>query len=301
MLGVTYGLWRPDLLKAVSLYAYLTYAIIAQLFLRECLSMLCRVYSIADSVNFSILKSGHKLSFEQSPAKDVMFYHGEFDVFLFANGTAVFWDATNEQAEAFLEDVRSAFVNPFKQRVQDVTNYHIDPETDSTIIPSDKINNDVLFLKVDAPLLKLSFSYAFSRSIKLKSLEQFVENIIEKYAPLANSIYKRGKIALSRKGVLKIIGELMVAKTDINLVNNFTYLPVFFWQNPIYEKQFLLLEKYMDVEVRAMALNSRLNTLNEIFTLLNSYLEYRRSHFLEVAITVLVGMEVVFSFLNWHF
>ena len=263
--------------------------------------MLCRVYSIADSVNFSILKSGHKLSFEQSPAKDVMFYHGEFDVFLFANGTAVFWDATNEQAEAFLEDVRSAFVNPFKQRVQDVTNYHIDPETDSTIIPSDKINNDVLFLKVDAPLLKLSFSYAFSRSIKLKSLEQFVENIIEKYAPLANSIYKRGKIALSRKGVLKIIGELMVAKTDINLVNNFTYLPVFFWQNPIYEKQFLLLEKYMDVEVRAMALNSRLNTLNEIFTLLNSYLEYRRSHFLEVAITVLVGMEVVFSFLNWHF
>jgi uncharacterized Rmd1/YagE family protein len=259
------------------------------------------IYCLADSIDLVALKAMKGINFEKPLAKDVVYYHDQYDAFIFNNGTMVIWNSEKEQAEQLINRLSASYLNPFQQSVDDTLTYYIDPHQEATITPSDKNNNDVLILNTDEAVLKLSFSYGLSRSIKLKALEQRVETIIEKYAPLANLIYRKGKINMSRKGVLKIIGELMIAKSDINLVNNFSYLPAFFWRNPLYEKQFILLEKYMDIEVRADALNSRLNTLNEVFALLNSYLEYKRSHFLEVAITIFVGIEVIFSFLNLHF
>lgn len=47
-----------------------------------------------------------------------------------------------------------------------------------------------------------------------------------------------------------------------------------------------------------LSLNPQLDTLNEVFDMLNTYLENRHSHFLEIIIIVLILTEIIFNVLH---
>jgi hypothetical protein len=92
-----------------------------------------------------------------------------------------------------------------------------------------------------------------------------------------------------------------VAKSEMNLINNFLYHPKFFWRHPSLEEFYTLLERYLHIPRRINAINHRLNTLNEIFDMFNSYLENRHSTSLELIIIALIAIEIIFGVLNFHF
>ena len=108
-------------------------------------------------------------------------------------------------------------------------------------------------------------------------------------------------MAVTRNQVRHVIGEILRAKSEMNLISNFLYHPKYFWQHPTLEEYYIMLERYLHIQRRVNAINHRLDTLNEIFDMFNGYLENRHSHSLEIIIIVLITFEIAFNVLNFHF
>ncbi len=54
----------------------------------------------------------------------------------------------------------------------------------------------------------------------------------------------------------------------------------------------------MDIPKRVAALHQKLDTLNEMFTMLNSQLQHQHSSVLEIVIILLIAIEIFFSIVS---
>lgn len=219
--------------------------------------------------------------------------------YVFNNGTLVFWNVKRYYIEAYLKIVQPFCINPIKTIVQDEFSYRLGTQTH--IEPHGYFDVDCLTLEGHNEDVKLSLSYGFSQSVKLQNFETTLETLINKYIPMLQALSKSGHMPISRRQIRQVIGEILGAKSAMNLVSNFLYHPKFFWQHPSLEAHYIMLERYLHIERRVNAINHRLDTLNEIFEMFNSYLENRHSHYLEIIIIVLIAIEIVFGVLNFHF
>lgn len=220
-------------------------------------------------------------------------------IFCFKNGTYVSWDLKRYQTPAFEALFLKHTTNPHNHIASDMFSYRYGEEI--AIAPHDFFDVDCLVLTDDNLELKLSFAYGLSQSVKLAAFEFRLDALIEHYAPYIQALSKEGKMPLSRQQLQQIVGELMGAKHEMNLKSDFMSQPKYFWQRPTLEPHYELMERYMDFERRITALNHRLDILGEIFNMFQSYQENRHSHNLEVIIIVLIGLEIIFGLMNFHF
>ncbi len=223
-------------------------------------------------------------------------------VFVFKNGTVVSWGLKRHEADVYLDEVSRFSDKPTHFLVHDEFTYRIGEKT--TIEPHEYFDVDCLSIDTTQAKdddLKLSLSYGFSQSVKLQYFETLLENLIEKHTPLIKNLSKKKRKSVTRSRIRAVIGELILAKSEMNLTSNFLYHPKYFWQHPTLEEDYIMLERYLHLPRRVNALNQRLDTLNDIFDMFNNYLENRHAHILEVIIIVLLSMEIIFSLLNFHF
>lgn len=221
-------------------------------------------------------------------------------VFVFKNGTVVSWGFKRHQMKVFLDTIRLFAEKPTPFTVHDESSYRLG-NGKTSIAPHNYFEVDCMVIGDDSDELKLSLSYGFSQSVKLQYFETVVENLIEKYTPMIQALSHKGHMPISRKKIRQVIGEILGAKSEMNLVSNFRYHPKYFWQHPSLEEHYSMLERYLHIQRRVNTLNHRLDTLNEIFDMFNSYLENRHAHVLEIIIIALISMEIIFAILNIHF
>ena len=268
--------------------------------------MECLSYCLSDTINLSALNSFCRLSdteFGSVKFPDVVKLHlkayPKSSIYAFANGTIICWNVKRHQIKSFLRVVEPFCNQSIGIQVQDEFSYQIGDET--TIEPHGHFDVDCLVLESENEDIKLSLSYGFSQSVKLQYFEMILESLITKYNPMIESLSIEGHMPISRKQIRQVIGEILGAKSKMNLISNFLYHPKFFWQHPSLEEKYIMLEKYLHIERRVNAINHRLDTLNEIFDMFNAYLENRHSHYLEIVIILLIAIEIIFGVLNFHF
>jgi len=191
---------------------------------------MCHLFCLAESIDVVSMERSKLFNFESNPAKDMSIYCGEHDVFIFANGTIICWPEKDTEDFSYLKQFSPFFSLPLEKTIHEEIPYIYDESKKTTLLPSEELNDDMIILNHNDKMLKLAISYGLSRSVKLKYLEHILEAIINKYAPLAKALSHKGSLKISRRGILKIIGELMTTKSDLNLANNFSYIPTFFWQ-----------------------------------------------------------------------
>ncbi|ETO94447.1 RMD1 family protein [Legionella oakridgensis] len=267
--------------------------------------MECLSFCIANSIDLSRLDNHYKTNlphYTSIKSRDILkLGHSNTSntVFVFKNGTVVSWGVKRHQVNAYLDTIRLFADKPITFRVHDEFSYQMSDKT--AIEPHDYFDVDCISIDSDSDELKLSLSYGFSQSVKLQYFETILETLIEKYTPLIHSLSSQGEIGISRKQIRQVIGEIVGAKSEMNLISNFLYHPKYFWQHPTLEEYYAMLERYLHIQRRVNAINHRLDTLNEIFDMFNGYLENRHAHSLEVIIIVLIAIEIVFGVLNFHF
>ncbi|KTD32587.1 RMD1 family protein [Legionella israelensis] len=268
--------------------------------------MECLSYCIANSIDLTKLDAHYKrtlVGYESVRTRDVLKLsaYGREDkvVYVFKNGTVVSWSVKRHQMKAYLDTIRLFTAKPVAFDVHDEFSYKISDKI--SIEPHRFFDVDCLTLDSDSEELKLSFSYGFSQSVKLQYFETIIDALIDKYNPLITSLSNKGHMPISRNQIRQVIGEILGAKSEMNLISNFLYHPKFFWQHPTLEEHYTLMERYLHIQRRVNAINHRLDTLNEIFDMFNGYLENRHSHSLEVIIIVLIAIEIIFGVLNFHF
>lgn len=269
--------------------------------------MECLTYCIAKKIDLARLDAYYKS--EQSKYVSVKtrdfikLYSIEYRktlIFIFKNGSVVFWGVKRHQVNQYLESIIPFSDKPIDFLVRDEFSYSLSDKT--SIESHDYFEVDCLTINSnsDSDDLRLSLSYGFSQSVKLQYFETVLENLIDKYTPIIHNLSKKGYIAVSHSQIRKIVAEILGAKSEMNLISNFVYHPKFFWQHPTFEEYYIMLEGFLDIPRRVNAFNHRLDTLNEIFDMLNNYLVNQQSHKLEIVIIILIALEVIFSLLNIH-
>jgi required for meiotic nuclear division protein 1 len=248
-------------------------------------------YLKANLHGYVIVKSRDVLKLAANNSNDYM-------LFIFKNGTVVSWGLKRHEIKNYLETIKLFADKPVPFLVRDEYSYRVGEKT--TIGPHVFFDVDCIQLEDVSDELKLSLSYGFSQSVKLQYFETIIEALIEKYTPLIQLLSHKGKMPITRNQMRQIIGEILGAKSEMNLISNFLYHPKYFWQHPTLEEYFIMLERYLHIQRRVNTINHRLDTLNEIFEMFNSYLENRHAHHLELIIIVLIMIEIVFAALNIH-
>jgi uncharacterized Rmd1/YagE family protein len=275
--------------------------------------MECLSYCIANSIDLSRVDQYYKAQssvYTSVRSREVIkltpHHHpnsqgGSPLIFVFKNGTVVSWGFKRHTIREYLERISQFANKPISFWVHDELSYRLGEKT--AIEPHDYFDVDCLSIDpdMDHDDLKLSLSYGFSQSVKLQYFETILEVLIDKYNPLIQSLSSKGQMQVSRKQIRQVIGEIISAKSEMNLISNFLYHPKYFWQHPTLEEYYIMLERYLHIQRRVNAINHRLDTLNEIFDMFNGYLENRHAHSLEVIIIILIAIEIMFGVLNFHF
>lgn len=267
--------------------------------------MECLSYCIANKIDLSLLDSHYKSHFPEFNAvrsRDVLkissLANPNLLIFVFKNGTIVSWGIKRHKIEDYLDVIRLFADKPISFLVEDTFVFFLGDKI--SIEPHDYFEVDCLSIDPDSDNheVRLSLSYGFSQSVKLQYFETILETLIDKYTPVIHSLSSKGQINLSGNKIRKIVGEILGAKSEMNLISNFLYHPKYFWQHPTLEEYYIMLERYLHIQRRVNAINHRLDTLNEIFDMFNGYLENRQSHNLEIIIILLISIEIIFAVLK---
>lgn len=268
--------------------------------------MECLSFCVAKAIDLSRLDNHFKnfsTTYLSVKTRDVIKLspHGKLHqtIFIFKNGTVVSWGIKRYEINEYLNIVKQFVDKPVALLAHDKLHYQLGDKT--AIEPHDFFDVDCLTVEDDSDELKLSLSYGFSQSVKLQYFETIIDGLIDKYNPMIQSLSHSGEMPIKRKQIQQVIGEILGAKSEMNLISNFLYHPKYFWQHPTLEDHFIMLERYLHIQRRVNAINHRLDTLNEIFEMFNGYLESRHSHNLEIVIIVLITLEIIFGVLNFHF
>ncbi len=219
------------------------------------------------------------------------------DLFFFAHGSFVCWGLTKRQELKWVDQVREFATAPLTTIETDHFCFRFGEET--SIDAHERFKLDVITLDSDDPQIKLAISYGLGQSIKLEAFEDAIQETIKKNSYLPEEIANRGVISLSRRMIFKRMGEIFLARTSINLSIEYLDAPEFFWRNPNLEPFYIMTKKFLDIPSRAMALNQKLDSLQELLDILNSQLQHRHSSLLETIIILLILIEIAISLVHF--
>lgn len=220
------------------------------------------------------------------------------DIFIFNHGCVVLWGYKKNFEDKLLEYLKPFSVNPSVHVETDLLYYRYGQET--TIDMHENLRLDMITLDDEDSKIKLAISYGLAQSIQLEAFEEAVQDTIKKNNYLPEEIASRGTISLSRRAIIKRIGEIFIARSSINLNIGYLDVPEFFWRNPNLEPFYIMTKKYLDIHSRVMALNQKLDVLQELLDILNSQVQHRYSSLLESVIILLIAAEILISLFQLH-
>jgi uncharacterized Rmd1/YagE family protein len=220
------------------------------------------------------------------------------DIFFFNHGCIVCWGFKKKFEDKVVENAKEFSIHLSPHLESDHFYFHYGPET--TIDSHEKHRLDIITLDSEDSQIKLAISYGLAQSIKLEAFEEAMQVAIRTNSTLPEEIATRGEISLSRRSIFKRIGEIFIARSSINLNIEYLDAPEFFWRNPSMEPYYIMTKKYLDIPSRVMALNQKLDVLQELLDILNSQVQHRHSSLLESIIILLIVVEILISLFQLH-
>ena len=141
---------------------------------------------------------------------------------------------------------------------------------DKTANPQRPIRFDRMRLRSLQMEEKLALSYAMAQSSKLFVFELKVFESLQMTRYLPRELAKNGKISSSKKQLNKLIGQLFVEQTEVNLFSTILDTPDFLWEDDEYVPAYQYTRSYLEVDDRVSLLNSRLTVIRELLDVLNA-------------------------------
>lgn len=253
-------------------------------------------YQLQEAANFFKKKGYHSRLY-----RDVLYLTNQKksgDIYIFNHGCLVMWGFRKGTEDKLFDYLKEFSTDPLPRIEFDQFYYHYGDAT--KINPDDKLRLDIITLESDDPLLKLAISYGLAQSIKLESLEETIKDTIKENDQLPEEIADKGKISLSRRAIFKRMGEIFIVRKSINLNIEFLDAPEFFWRNPLLEPFYTMTKNFLDIPGRVMALNQKLDLLQELLVMLNGQIQHRHSSLLEIIVILLIAFEIIISLFQLH-
>ncbi|KAA8907343.1 hypothetical protein FN846DRAFT_947405 [Sphaerosporella brunnea] len=217
------------------------------------------------------------------------------DVFLFQYGVVVIWGMTVEEERRFLKEI-AKFENE-KLAEEDVQVENFNFYVTSSYQP--RIYNDFITLKDGRNyMVKLSISHAIAQSVKISLFEDLVDNTIEDTKQIPSGIAESGKVKMSRRDIMKHIGELFILRININLQGSVLDSPELMWAEPQLEPVYQAARSYLEINQRLSLLNQRLDVISDLLQMLKEQMSHSQGEHLEWIVIVLIAAEILVAVIN---
>lgn len=203
-------------------------------------------------------------------------------------GTVVFWNYSEASAQNLRDEItRFIGESAFDDRLEDDVPVIIGAAADQ-ILP-----NSVRLAHTDIERISL-VARAIGQSVALERLELKLDDVLGRIVALIDTLRNTGRVKARTTRIFKTVGFAMSAKHAI--LRNLTLLdkPDETWESPELDVLYrALYNDTFDLTDRVRAMDRKLDFLQDAVTILLDHIQQRRSLSLEIAIVVMIFIEIV--------
>jgi len=226
----------------------------------------------------------------------------EGDVFVFPYGVVVCWGLTEAQESELLVVLRFVEVESLDEVEEDEFTYtygnnfkFVNSEDELVLVTPPSSGPDLQ----RSTLEKLAASHAFSQSAKLCSFSLTIQKAIQDTRGLAAELAELGEIkSVDQRDIARTLGRLILDRHTIYLYADVLDTPEVCWENPDLEPLYHSANRYLELTPRIELLNSRVDVVRELLSLLGDELQNKHASRLEEIIIVLICIEIGFEFVK---
>jgi required for meiotic nuclear division protein 1 len=201
-------------------------------------------------------------------------------------GALVFWNCPEALQRTLLADARSFMRDSQAEKMEDWLDVLVGAG-----------ENIVTFNEIRVKELSLDrisiISLAIAQSVALDHIESEVAMALSRFEPVVAEIHDTGRLHLSVKQVLKAIGFALQVRSMV--LANLTLFdrPPQTWESEMLERLDSQLYDFFDLEERLSAINQKVAYFTDMSSIFMNCLSDRRTVQLELAILLLILIEVV--------
>jgi uncharacterized Rmd1/YagE family protein len=134
---------------------------------------------------------------------------------------------------------------------------------------------------------------ALAKSTSLARDERRVAAVFDVIEPFARELAEKGRTSRRRKGILQLIGNALLVQQRVAGRVAVAEKPDVLWEKPQLDRLYARLEDEYELKERLDTLERKLKTVSETENALTDIIDTQRSLRLEVAVVVLIVIEVV--------
>jgi uncharacterized Rmd1/YagE family protein len=209
-------------------------------------------------------------------------------VTLFRYGVAVLMGLTAAEEEEMLRLLQPRLIVPIKPFEEETALIEHAPDKDEQILPGGPI-----MLKTIAPDRLIIIADALSKSVVLARDEHEVAAVFELVEPFARQLADHGRTFATRRTILKHVGNALLVQHRVSGRVAVAEKPDVVWDRPDLERLYARLQDEYELEERAETLARKLAVISKTAELLTDMIDTRRSLRLEIAIVILIAIELV--------
>jgi uncharacterized Rmd1/YagE family protein len=242
-----------------------------------------RALLVGDRIDTAGLERPDTLS--QAP---LAFRAGGGMVALFRFGVAVLVGLSPLEEEEVLAQLRARITGP-RGRADD--------ETASLVISADGGEpveaGGPIHIKNLSPERFLVIADALAKSVALTRDEREVNRVFDVIEPFARQLAERGRAPVSRRAMLQLIGQALLAQHSVSNRVAVEEKPDVLWERPDLERLYARLEDEYELKERAGALKRKLEVIVETAHALTDIIDANRATRLEATVVILIILELL--------
>ena len=144
------------------------------------------------------------------------------EMYVFSYGVVVFWNFTEHQEKDILADLTfsetltgvSLVSRPQEEGDFETEELHFEY---SPLVDRPRVFNDMITLRSGDHMVKLAMSHAIAQSTKLSFFEERMSRTMLDAQYVPKRLALTGQLGMSRKEIVKILGQLFKGRVDVNL------------------------------------------------------------------------------------
>jgi uncharacterized Rmd1/YagE family protein len=211
-------------------------------------------------------------------------------VTLFRYGVAVTLCLSPSEEDEVLRSLQPRLVRPVATPETETLLLEIVPHKEYQILPGGP-----MILKTLTPDQLIVIADALSKSVVLARDEREVAAVFDLVEPFARQLAEKGRADAGRRGILKHIGNALLVQHRVSGRVAVAEKPDVVWDRQDLERLYARLQDEYELKERAEALSRKLAVIAETAEVLTDIIDTKRSLRLEIAIVVLIAIELVIA------
>ncbi|KAH6669270.1 hypothetical protein B0J14DRAFT_566028 [Halenospora varia] len=219
-----------------------------------------------------VLAQGRRMDSPNRVAPDASTFA---EMFVFSYGVVVFWNFTDRQEKDILADLTfsehetgtTLVSQPLDEDDFETEELHFEY---SPLVERPRVFNDMITLRSGDHMIKLAMSHAIAQSTKLSFFEERMSQTMLDAQHVPKHLALTGKLGMSRREIVKILGRLFKSRVDVNLSSNILDNPNFFWDSePTLYPLYTAVREYLEITARTKVLNERCRVFLDLAEILS--------------------------------